>query len=424
MFGPITHQTTATLAQDPRLKAVFESEVPAVVIFPVSHAVGLSVIRTLEDHGVPILAVDFKPAAAGLYSHRVTPLLIPDLYRDTETFARGMLDIGRCFRQKPVLFCVDDEDLFLTLKRQEEFEPHYRLPLSPWSITGNIVDKGLFYKTLGDADFPTPSTWFASDLDELRAQEKDIEFPCILKPTYSTAFRQKFNVKAKRFDDFGSLFEYARSVYEAGIEFITQEYIPGGAEKLVTYVAYSGEGGEVVTSFTGRKVHQFPPDFGTCRLGESIAHPRLEELGRRLLKIFGYRGISLTEFKEDAKGNLKAIELNPRPGDWPERLAQLCGANVVLAAYRDTLGLPTPKTRATRFGIKWANLSEDFYYCVRGYRLLGYPWAHRGLLRWLKDLRGLETGAFFSWTDPLPGLVRTWGMVRDFWRREKELVRK
>ena len=40
---------------------------PPVVVFPSSHAVSMSVIRALQD-GVPILAVDFKPQAAGLYS--------------------------------------------------------------------------------------------------------------------------------------------------------------------------------------------------------------------------------------------------------------------------------------------------------------------------------------------------------------------
>ena len=395
-----------------------------MVLFPSSHAVALSVIRTLEGTGVPILAVDFKPRAAGLYSRRVTPLLLPRMYDDMETFAEYMLALGRCFRTPPVLFCVDDEDLFLSLKRQKEFGEVYRLPLSPWDITGKIVNKGSFYKILGENGFPIPWTVFVSSLEELAARKGELEFPCILKPTYSTAFRQTFDVKAKRFDDFDSLYAYAGEVMDAGIEFLIQEFIPGGAERLLTYVAYSGEGGEVIASFCGRKVHQFPPDFGTCRLGESIDHPELERLGRSLLKIFKYRGISLTEFKMDSTGRLKAIELNPRPGDWPERLAQLSGANVVLTAYRDTLGLPVRESRAFRFGLKWANLSEDLYYCLRGYRLLGYPGAHRGFWGWYRDLQGLATGAFFSWTDPLPGLVRTWGMIKDFRARERMIPRK
>ena len=415
-------QTLASVRNDPRLQAVFKSPVPPVVIFPVSHAGGLSVIRTLEDEGMPILALDFKSQAAGLYSNRATSLLIPDMYADPQTFEAFMLELGSCFEQRPVLFLVDDEDLFLSLKRQPEWEKVYRLPLSPWNIVNDIVDKGRMYRKLQGLNWKhCPRTWFANDMEALRALRGQVAFPCIVKPTFSTAFRQTFGFKAKKFDAFDALEEFGQKVFDAGIEFVVQEFIPGPEESLVTYAAYSNEQGEVLSSFTGRKVHQFPPDFGTCRLGESICDPELERVGREYLKILNYRGISLTEFKRTDDGSFKVIELNPRPGDWPERLAQLCGANLVLTAYRDTLGQAVKPHAITRYGVKWANLPEDFYYCVRGYRLLGYTEAHRGLFGWLSDLRGLASDAFFSWRDPLPFWIRFKGMLRDFRSRERQL---
>lgn len=421
MTAPLM-QDLASLRHNPRLQALFNSPVPPVVIFPVSHAVGISVIRTLEDAGMPILALDFKPQAAGLHSNRATPLLMPDMYADQQTFEAFMLALGSCFRQRPVLFLVDDEDLFLSLKHQEAWEKVYRLPLSPWPIVNDIVDKGRMYRKLQQLDWKhCPRTWFVPNLEELRAQREEVSFPCIVKPTFSTAFRQTFGVKAKRFDTFNEMEAFALQVFAVGIEFVVQELIPGPEENLVTYAAYSNEQGEVLSSFTGRKVHQFPPDFGTCRMGESIQDPELERVGREYLKILNYRGISLTEFKRTPEGSYKVIELNPRPGDWPERLAQICGANLVLTAYRDTLGESVAPHAITRYGVKWANLPEDLYYCVRGYRLLGYPEAHRGWYGWLSDLRGLGSDAFFSWRDPMPFWVRLKGMVRDFRARERQI---
>lgn len=415
-------QNLASLRHDPRLQALFKSPVPPVVVFPVSHAVGISVIRTLEDAGMPILALDFKSQAAGLYSKRATPLLMPDMYADPQTFEAFMLELGSCFEQRPVLFLVDDEDLFLSLKHQEVWEKVYRLPLSPWPIVNDIVDKGRMYHKLQRLNWEhCPRTWFTADPGQLRALRDEVSFPCIVKPTFSTAFRQTFGVKAKRFDTFDEMESFAIQVFATGIEFVVQEFIPGPEENLVTYAAYSNEQGDVLSSFTGRKVHQFPPDFGTCRLGESIQDAELERVGREYLKILNYRGISLTEFKRTLDGSYKVIELNPRPGDWPERLAQLCGANLVLTAYRDTLGDAVVPHTITRYGVKWANLPEDFYYCVRGYRLLGYPEAHRGLWGWLCDLRGLNSDAFFSWRDPMPFWVRLKGMVRDFRTRERQV---
>ena len=408
----------------PALDAIFASKVPPVVIYPVSHAVGLSVIRTLEDHDIPLLALDHKPKSAGLRSNRVTPVLMPSLGQGVAGFCEGMLALGRKFAVKPVLFVVDDEELFLTLKRKDEFAAVYRLPLSDWDVVEPIVDKGQMYRNLAKKAYPIPTSFFPqneAELDQLRGQ---LPMPCIIKPTYSTEFRQRFGVKAKCFDDFDALRAFALELFAIKLDFVIQDFIPGGADQLYTYAAFSDDEGNVLASFTGRKLHQFPPDFGTCRLGESIESPALEAVGAELLKILRYRGISLTEFKADPNGNFKLIELNPRPGDWPERLAQLCGSNLVLAAYRHAIGEVVEPSRITRFGVRWANLLEDFYYCVRGYRLFAYPEAHRGVWGWFADLKGLESCAFFSWDDPLPGLVRTWGMIREFAKRERQFRSK
>jgi D-aspartate ligase len=421
---PVAYADVREAAGDPRVKAVLRSSRAPVVVFPSSHAVAMSVIRALQDEDIPVLAVDFKPQAAGLYSRFVTPLLVPSIYDDTARFEAQMLELGLQFRERPVLFLVDDEDLFLSLKHQDRWEMVYRLPLSPWSIVEGIVDKGAMYRRLQEMGWKgCPRTWFpktAADLDRLKTE---LVFPCIIKPTYSTAFRLRFGVKAKKFDAYESLRAFGIEVLAAGIPFVVQEFIPGGEDLLVTYAAYSNDAGEVIASSTGRKIHQFPPDFGTCRLSESIDDPALERIGREFLGLLRYRGISLTEFKRAPDGSYRLIELNPRPGDWPERLAQVCGANLVLVAYRETLGERVAPHSIHRFGRKWANLPEDFYYCVRGYRLLGWPEAHRGVLGWLRDIRGLASDAFFDWRDPMPAWVRFKGMCRDFARRERGLAR-
>jgi predicted ATP-grasp superfamily ATP-dependent carboligase len=421
---PTAYRDITQAAADPRVRSVLQSKVPPVVVFPSSHAVAMSVIRALQDEDIPILAVDFKPQAAGLYSRSVVPLLVPDLYRDQARFEVGMLELGGLFAEKPVLFLVDDEDLFLSLRNQPAWEKVYRLPLSPWSVVGGIVDKGRLYRRLQDMGWTgCPRTWFPESIASLDDLARELAFPCIIKPTYSTEFRQRFGIKAKRFDAFQPLRAFGAEVFAAGIPFVVQEFIPGGEDLLVTYAAYSNDQGEVISSSTGRKLHQFPPDFGTCRLAESIADDGLERVGREFLRILGYRGISLTEFKRTPDGGFKLIELNPRPGDWPERLAQVCGANLVLVAYKETLGEKVTPHSITQFGRKWANLPEDFYYCVRGYRLLGWPEAHRGFVGWLQDIRGLASDAFFHWRDPLPAWVRFKGMCRDFAARERKLAR-
>jgi predicted ATP-grasp superfamily ATP-dependent carboligase len=408
----------STSVEDKKLESVFKSDIAPVVIFPVSHPVAFSVIRAFEGTDVPILALDFKPRSAGLYSNKVKSLLIENMYENESIFIDYMMKIGGKFVIKPVLFLVDDEDLFLSLKEKEKFSEFYNLPSSDWSIVKNIVDKGELYKSLQDENLPCPKTWFISDLNSLNIQKDDITFPCIVKPTYSTRFRIEFGVKAKKFIDFDSLKSFVEVTIKKNINVIVQEYIEGDAKELFTYATYSNKVGDVIGAMTGRKVHQFPPDFGTCRLGETITYPELDSIGRKIIKHFEYYGIALAEYKRTKDGELKLIEINTRPGDWPERLSQIGGANIVKMAYDSVFNKKITQYTVQQSGLKWANISEDFYYSVRGYKILGYKDAHIGFFKWFKDIVGLKTGAFFDITDPLPSFIRFVDMLKEFYKRE------
>lgn len=367
------------------------SDVPAAVVYPVSHAAGMSVIRALQGRGIPIVAVDHDPHAAGLRSRYVTPHVTSGLM--------GLPFIAGKFKVKPVLFLVDDEDVFTSLSGDMgpwDWPVHFRIPSSGWDVVEPMVDKAVLYARAACAGFAIP------EFGPLRPHR----YPCIIKPTHSTEFRKRFGVKA--FGPFTSkerLDQATMHLSIEGIPYVIQEHIEGPVNQLYTFAAYSGEGGEVRASFTGRKLHQWPKDFGTARLAESVYAPDVEEMGTALLKHWGYRGISLTEFKRDQNGQLRLIEVNVRPGGWPERLAQVCGANLVLAAYEDATkpeGWPSVTTTnpygdpgKTKYGKRWGNLMEDVSLGLRGH------WMPR-----------TATDAFFQWRDPLPFLTRLWGWIR------------
>ena len=403
------------------LRKAFDSPTSAAVVFPVSHPVGISVIRCLGRNGVPVIGVDYKRASAGLFSRYCIPLFRPSIYQNQETFLEFLLELGKCFKTKPVLFLVDDPDLILSLKRQKELEPFYLFPLSGWNLVESIMDKGKLYQLCQRTGFPIPKTWWARSLEELDKQKQHIEYPCIVKPTFSDKFRTVFGVKAKLLHSYSELRPFFERTLESNIETIIQEWIPGNAENLYTFGAYCDRNLEPVATFTGRKIHQYPPDFGTARLAESLYYPELEALGRRFFKLTGFFGIGLIEFKKDPSGRLKLFEMNPRPGGWVEYLAANCGANIVLAAYLDTVGKLVKPCRSAKYGVKWVNLAEDMYYCLRGYHAFGY--ADRGLtfFEWVRVLQGCRLEAFFSWDDPLPALVRNVALIRQLYTTEKRL---
>ena len=101
-------------------------------------------------------------------------------------------------------------------------------------------------------------------------------------------------------------------------------------------------------AFTGRKLRQFPPRFGTCQRGESLAAPEVYQQGLALLRALNFFGVSQVEFKRiGATGNLKLIEVNGRFWKW-HSLATACGVNLAALVYQDLTGQkPQPQDSPT-----------------------------------------------------------------------------
>ena len=135
---------------------------------------------------------------------------------------------------------------------------------------------------------------------------------------------------------------------------MVQELIPGGDDTLYTVGSYLDRNGAALGVFSGRKLRQTPPVIGTCRVGEAVWEQGAVDAALRLLRRFGYFGLSQVEFKRDTRdGNFKLMEINPRLWQW-HGLAAACGIDLPRLAYADLVG-ETPSPAAMKHaGRRWA----------------------------------------------------------------------
>ena len=49
---------------------------------------------------------------------------------------------------------------------------------------------------------------------------------------------------------------------DSGIKFLASEIIPGGENCIYAYVAYRDMNGKILNEWTGKKLAQYPDDFG------------------------------------------------------------------------------------------------------------------------------------------------------------------
>jgi acetyl/propionyl-CoA carboxylase alpha subunit len=78
------------------------------------------------------------------------------------------------------------------------------------------------------------------------------------------------------------------------------------------------------------------------------------DAGLRLLRAFGYHGLSQVEFKRDPRdGRFKLMEINPRLWQW-HGLATACGVDLPRIAYADLIGETPPDAHMNGNGKRWA----------------------------------------------------------------------
>lgn len=325
----------------------------AAVVLQASGPNSLGIIRSLAREGVPVIATDHTPGALGLASRYATARLLPDPLTQPDDFVQALLDLGRRLRRPAVLFPTHDEALATIAPHEAEVERWFHRPWTAWDGMRVVIDKGGQHAAARRIGFPVPGTVEPGpDDDPVPAvAAAGLRYPLILKPRYAPEFRRRFRVQVLRADDEAAL----RRAWSDAAPYRPQiqEVIPGGDEVIWTLGSYRDRQGRPLASFTGRKLRQWPPGFGTARAAEARWDPGLVERGHTLLDELGFHGISQLEVKRDPRdGRDHLIEVNPRSWLWIS-LATHVGVNIPMACYLDAIGTPRRWPDGHRSGTRW-----------------------------------------------------------------------
>ena len=371
---------------------------PALV-FQVSWANGLDIIRDLSAEGVPLLALDANPRALGLRSRLAAGMVCPDPRDDEEAFVAFLEDLGRRLPRKGVLFPTHDQYIWPISRHAERLEPYYLIPFSRWETMERLHDKRAQMEAAWRAGVDTPKTVFVDSAEDLERGVEEIGFPCIFKPVESLAFKTRFRRHVLEIGSAEELRETYAKVDDCGT-LMLQDIVPGGDEELYTLGSYLDAQSRPLAVFTGHKLRQHPPRFGHVSMAVSRWVPELAEAGLRLLDELGYHGVSQVEFKRD-----------PRDGKLPPHGGQRAALDVALARHRlrrQPLArrLPRRHRRAVHVGAPVRRSQVGRLAHRRARRVLGAgATATRSCCPWLKSYRGVKVDGLYSLRDPFPGAL-------------------
>lgn len=365
---------------------------------------GLAIARNLGRRGIPVVGVSSRADAPGNVSRYCRPLIGPDSREDPRGLAAYLVEQGKSFPGRGIIFPTRDADVFFLDAHRDALEPHFAIPLPSHEALRSIMEKSMLAALAESVGIGAPRTWHVNSEAEILTRRSELIFPALLKPVFADQWRRPAvwdalgRRKAIRVERLEELLEAYRRSARYVAEALVQEWVPGGEDQFFILGAYVGRDGACRGAFTAQKLHQYPPDFGLGCLVRSRVDPAIEELGLRLLGAIPFTGIAEVEFKRDARsGEYRLIEVNPRPWD-QHALGAACGVDVAYLAYRDHCEPPAPAASADgceRYWVgeagMWGAFKEairtaDFRFLARLPRLLARP----------------RVWGLWSWSDPRP----------------------
>jgi D-aspartate ligase len=393
---------------------------PPVIILNMFYS-GLGIARDLKGRGGPVLGLSADPKIYGNFTRCCEVRTAPNSQEQPEQLFQMLLRLSAEFHGA-VIFPTRDADVLFLDRFRVELERHYRLAIPPHDRLMRVMNKYALATLAQEAGIPVPRTSLISCLADLALAQREVGFPCVLKPVLAVNWRGKESWikagarKAVRIDDTASLEREYKVLSGIDPEVLMQEWISGNAEQIVVLGGYVRAGGELAQYFTARKLVQSPDDFGTGCLVESVEIPEIVELSRRLFRGLGYEGMAEVEFKHDSvSGEYRLIEINTRHWDW-HRLGSASGINLSWTAYCDLVGRDTGSEPRRTLSAKWIAEDALFVYLLRA--------LYRRRVR-ISDvvhkLSGPRVYAVSSWSDPQPGL-RYWvqeflpGLAKSCWQ--------
>ena len=108
---------------------------------------------------------------------------------------------------------------------------------------------------------PHPKTYFPKNVIDLWLMGKEVDYPYIIKPAYSSTFQEEFGRKCFLINSSQELKRAVDKLRGKSFEVMVQEIIPG--EETYEFYTYLNKQSDPLGICGWDRIRQYPPGFGT-----------------------------------------------------------------------------------------------------------------------------------------------------------------
>jgi len=366
---------------------------------------GLSTVRALASHGIPVAVVVTNPNDIAHHSRWVYEY---HMILEFITQPESLLDLLEQHSQRWnrwVVLANSDEAVTVLSRNREHLERWYRVIAPPWEVISNLLRKDLTYNKARVLGIDTPHSYGNATLEV--AAHTDIAFPVVVKPVESRPFVLRFGVKLFVAHNRTELLRCIQELQSLGLRAQIFDLVPGPDDLFYNYSVYIDRYGEPVAELTMRKLRKSPPFFGVCRVAETARVTHLRKPTLELLRYIGWRGMANAEYKLDPRdGRYRLMDINGRCF-LMQGLAWRAGVNYPLLAWRESVLNENVSASPNGWNGVWIHLLDDLYYGTFFRNV-----EHLSLQQYIAPYRRPKTYAVWSANDPKPFLMQCYQAIR------------
>jgi predicted ATP-grasp superfamily ATP-dependent carboligase len=266
----------------------------------------LSVVRSLGKKGIRTIVGEkdaFSPAGCSKFAHQ--SFVYPNPETKPNAFYASLLEqingTSRC-----ILYPMDDVTTSIIMENREELEKRCHIPLpqtKSFRIASDKYETTLLAKS---AKVDYPLTFMPSSYEELKCLTNGMEYPVVIKPRKSSGSR---GIRVA--NDAKELVDLYGQIHKEYPFPLIQEFIPQG-ERYDVCLIYDHDH-QLKGSFIQKELRHFPIEMGPSTVQESVEHPELLEISKKLMEELNWTGIVEIEYMIDPRnGSPKLMEINPR----------------------------------------------------------------------------------------------------------------
>jgi predicted ATP-grasp superfamily ATP-dependent carboligase len=384
----------------------------------------LALARRLGRAGIGVGVWDVAPmegvAAPPAAHSRYVRWRLTGLGREEAAWADQLITVAQGLGERPALIATSDETLLLISRHRARLQPFYRLLLPAAETLELLLDKRRLHEEAARRGVAVPRSIPLASARDLDPALRELGLPCLLKSAYGkvgnaagdAALPGKIKIESRE-----QLHRQYASLSACDTRWLLQEYLPGGAERVALYNAYFDAQHQPRAVFTGRKLRQYPVDYGTASLSQACLIPGLAEPLTAFLQQLDYVGPVDIGLKWDARQRVyKLLDVNPRLGQNYRTFVAYGHARADLGwlTYAELAELPLKLRRPLRARPRrWKIEDHDWRSCRELHRR-GELSMRAWLADWARWHCGRHERAYWSWQDPRPLL---WQLAH--WRRQR-----